>query len=122
MFLFKEFTKNKKIKNTFVKDKDSCVVDCYELKKEDKIKIINRLLSSSDLKIEKNLYWFLVEKLSNKFVFKDSLEKILQLNPENINLTNIKKLLSIGGDGKDKLYFSILSKNSEIIRTYKKKF
>ena len=92
------------------------------MKKEDKIKIINGLLSSSDLKIEKNLYWFLVEKLSNKFVFlKDSLEKILQLNPEDINLTNIKKLLSIDGGGKDKLYFSILNKNSEIIRTYKEK-
>jgi len=122
VFIQENSPKIKKIKNIFVKDKDSCVVDCYELKKEDKIKIINGLLSSSDLKIEKNLYWFLVEKLSNKFGFlKDSLEKILQLNPKDINLTNIKKLLSIDEAGKDKLYFSILNKNSEIIRNYKEK-
>ena len=51
---------------------------------------------------------------------KDSLDKILQLN-EEINLTNIKKLVSIDEVGKDKLYFSILNKNSEIVDIYKEK-
>ena len=122
VFVQENSPKIKKIKNIFVKDKDSYMIDCYELKKEDKVKIINGFLSSSNLKIEKNLYWFLVEKLNNKYGFlKDSLDKILQLKPEEINLTNIKKLVSIDEAGKDKLYFSILNKNSEIIRIYKEK-
>ena len=122
VFVQENSPKIKKIKNIFVKDKDSYMIDCYELKKEDKVKIINGFLSSSNLKIEKNLYWFLVEKLNNKYGFlKDSLDKILQLKPEEINLTNIKKLVSIDEAGKDKLYFSILNKNNEIVDIYKEK-
>ena len=76
----------------------------------------------SDIKIDKNLYWFLLEKLNNKYgFFEDGLGKILQLKPKDINLINVKKLISINEVGKDKLYFSILNKNSEIIDNYKEK-
>ena len=122
VFVQENSPKIKKIKNIFVKDRFSYVVDCYELKKEDKIKILNEFLSSSNIKIEKDIYWFLVEKLNNKYgLLKDSLDKILQLKTQDINLTNIKKLVSIDADGKDKLYFSILKKNKEIVGIYKEK-
>ncbi len=122
IFVQENSPKIKKIKNIFVKDKDSCVIDCYELSKEAKIKILNYFLSTSDIKIEKNLYWFLIEKLNNKYgFFEDSLTKILQLKQKDINLINIKKLISIDGAGKDKLYFSILNNNSKIIDDYREK-
>ena len=122
IFVQENSPKIKKIKNIFVKDKDSCVIDCYELSKEAKIKILNYFLSSSDIKIEKNIYWFLIEKLNNKYgFFEDGLSKVLQLKQKDINLINIKKLISIDGAGKDKLYFSILKNNSKIINDYKEK-
>ena len=114
--------KIKKIKNIFIKDRDSYLIDCYELNRDAKIKILNESLISSKIKIEKNLYWFLVERLGNRFgFFDDSLSKVLQLEQENINFVNIIKLISINEDGKDKLYFSILNKNSDIIGIYREK-
>lgn len=122
IFVQENSPKIKKIKNIFAKDIESCVIDCYELSKEAKIKILNYFLSHSDIKIDKNLYWFLLEKLNNKYgFFEDGLGKILQLKPKDINLINVKKLISINEVGKDKLYFSILNKNSEIIDNYKEK-
>tara|TARA_B100000989_G_scaffold267034_1_gene220889 strand:- start:41 stop:982 length:942 start_codon:yes stop_codon:yes gene_type:complete len=122
IFIQENSPKIKKIKNIFIQDRDSYVIDCYELNREAKIKILNKSLDSSKIKIEKNLYWFLVEKLGNRFgFFDDSLSKVLQLKQENINFVNIKKLISINEDGKDKLYFSILNKNSDIVGVYREK-
>ena len=122
IFIQENSPKIKKIKNIFIKDRDSYLIDCYELNRDAKIKILNESLISSKIKIEKNLYWFLVERLSNRFgFFDDSLSKVLQLKQENINFVNIKKLISINEDGKDKLYFSILNKNSDIIGIYREK-
>ena len=122
IFIQENSPKIKKIKNIFIQDRDSYLIDCYELNREAKIKILNKSLDSSKIKIEKNLYWFLVEKLGNRFgFFDDSLSKVLQLKQENINFVNIKKLISINEDGKDKLYFSILNKNSDIVGVYREK-
>ena len=122
IFIQENSPKIKKIKNIFIKDGDSYVIDCYELNRDAKIKILNESLISSKIKIEKDIYWFLVEKLDNRFgFFDDSLSKVLQLKQENINFVNIKKLISINEDGKDKLYFSILNKNSDIIGVYREK-
>ena len=122
IFIQENSPKIKKIKNIFIKDRDSYVIDCYELNRDAKIKILNESLISSKIKIEKNLYWFLVERLGNRFgFFDDSLRKVLQLKQENINFVNIKKLISINEDGKDKLYFSILNKNRDIIGIYREK-
>ena len=122
MFIHENSQKIKKIKNIFLKNSDSCVVDCYELNRDSKIKILNEFLNNANIKIEKNLYWFLIDKLNNKYgFFEDSLNKIFQLKQEDVNLINIKKLISIDEAGKDKLYFSILNKNSEIVDVYKEK-
>ena len=122
IFIQENSPKIKKIKNIFIKDRDSYVIDCYELNREAKIKILNEYLISSEMKMEKNLYWFLIERLSGRFgFFDDNLRKVLQLKQEDINFVNIKKLISINEDGKDKLYFSILNKNKDIIGIYREK-
>tara|TARA_B100000575_G_scaffold206926_1_gene168271 strand:+ start:3958 stop:4899 length:942 start_codon:yes stop_codon:yes gene_type:complete len=122
IFIQENSPKIKKIKNIFIKDRDSYIIDCYELNRESKIKILNEYLISSEMKMEKNLYWFLIERLSGRFgFFDDNLRKVLQLKQEDINFVNIKKLISINEDGKDKLYFSILNKNKDIIGIYREK-
>ncbi len=112
----------KKIKNIFLKDGDCCLIDCYELNKESKTKIINKFLDNSELIIEKNLYWFLIEKLDSRYIFlENSLNKIIQLDQKDINLVNINKLLSIDDAGKGKLFFILFKKNKEIISAYREK-
>ena len=114
--------KIKKIKNVFIKNKDSYLIDCYELDKDSKVKILNHYLESLGLSIEKNLYWLLIEKLDNKYAFfEDGLEKILSLSYEEITTNNVKKLLTISETGKEKVFFYLLRKNKEIIEVYREK-
>ena len=88
--------KIKKVKNIFLKDKDSYLIDCYELDKSSKVKILNRLIELSGINIDKDIYWFLIEKLDNKYAFlESSFKKILQLEKSNITITNIKKILVV---------------------------
>ena len=114
--------KIKIIKKLFFRDRDSYLIDCYELDRASKISILNVFLKDSKIKIKEELFWFLVEKLDNKYIFfENSLKKILQLGQENISLLNIRKVLTIDDTGGEKLFLSLLKKNSEILELYREK-
>ncbi len=112
----------KKVKNIFLKDKDSYLIDCYELDKNSKVRVVNEFIKSSGKNLDEKLYWFIIEKLSNKYVFlENTLNAILGLNEEDINLYNIKRLLTADISGKEKVFFSLFKKNREIIEAYREK-
>ena len=114
--------KTKKIKSVFLKNTDSYLFDCYELDRSSKIKILNYFLKQFGLNIEEDIYWFLIEKLENKYVFfENSLKKILKLDKKEINLDNVKRLITADSSQKEKLFFKLLKKNSEIVESYKQK-
>ncbi len=114
--------KIKKIKNLILKDKNSYLVECYELDKGSKTKIFNEILNKTKLKIDKNLYWYLIEKLDNKYAFfEDSLNKVMQLDQKDISFSNVRKLLSTNNSGKEKIFFNLLKRNKEIIEDYREK-
>ncbi len=122
IFLQENSQKIKKIKSLFSVDKDSYVIDCYELDKDSKIKLLNEFLKINKLKFSQDIYWFLVDKLDNKYIFfENNLLKILDLGYKNITLDNIKKILVIDGSGKEKIFFNLLQKNNEIVRLYRDK-
>ena len=122
VFVQENSSKIKKIKNIFLKDKDSYLVDCYELDKNSKIKILNEFIKISKINIEKDLFWVLVDELSNKYgFFENSLSNILELEQEEITFENIKKLLTINDPGKDKVFFSLFKKNKDIIQLYRER-
>ena len=122
IFVDENSQKIKKIKSLFNKDKDSYLIDCYELEKESKIKILKKILSDSGLNIAEDIYWFLVDKLDNKYgFFENSLSKILALNEKDLTFDNIKKLLSISDSGKGRIFFNLLKKNREIVSLYRDK-
>ncbi len=76
----------------------------------------------SKINIEKDLFWVLVDKLSNKYgFFENSLSNILELGQEEITFENIKKLLTTNDSGKDKIFFSLFKKNKDIIQLYREK-
>ena len=122
IFVQENSQKIKKTKNIFLKDKDSLLIDCYELDKNSKIKILNESLKSKGLIIEKDLYWYLIEKLDGKFALvEDSLDKILKLNQKDITLLNIRKLLTTDDSSKEKIFFFLLKKNKEIVEVYRER-
>ena len=114
--------KIKKIKNMFLKDKDSYLMDCYELDKSSKIKILNKYIESSKLSIKNDLYWLIIEKADSKYSFlEDDLNKIFSLEQKDITYFNIKKLLSIDSSGKERVFFSLYKKNKDIVELYREK-
>ena len=108
--------------NIFIKDSDCCLIDCYEIDRTSKIRILKEFIQTNNLKIEDSLFWILVEKLDNRYVFlENGLNKIKDIEQKDINLKNIKKLLTIDGVGKDSLFFCLLNKNKKIIHNYRDK-
>ena len=122
IFVQENSQKIKKIKNFFSKSEDSYLIDCYELDKNSKIKILNQFLSINKIKIDHDVYWLLIERLDNRFVFLESvLTKISELEKREINVNNIKKILTIDDVGKERVFFSLLKKNKDIVEVYKEK-
>ncbi len=122
VFVQQNSPKIKSTKNIIIKSDDYYLVDCYELDKGSKIRVINNFLESNNINIKKDLYWVLLEKLDNRYVFlKNSLRKMLGLEAEEINFDSIRKIINIDSEGKEKLFFQILKKNKEIIEIYRRK-
>ena len=122
IFIDENSQKIKKIKSLFNKDKESYLIDCYELEGESKVKIIKKFLSDNNKNISQDIFWLLVDKLDNKYsFFENSLNQILELEEKSLTIDNIKKLLSISDSGKEKVFFSLLKKNREIVNLYRNK-
>ena len=110
------------IKNIFSKDKETYMIDCYELDKKSKMTILNEFLKTNKVKITEDLFWVLVEKLDNKYIFlENTINKLLELRGSNLSYDNIKKILTIDDSGKQKIFLSLLKKNKTIIELYKEK-
>ena len=122
IFLQENSQKIKKIKSLFSSDKDSYLIDCYELDKDSKIKILNEFLRLNKLEISQDVYWFLIDKLDSKYTFfEKNLKKVLELDEKNLTIDKIKKILTIDESGKEKIFFNLLQKNKEIIALYRDK-
>lgn len=122
IFVQENSQKVKNIKKLFTQDEDSYLIDCYELDRESKIKILNKNLEGSKVNLQKDLFWFLIEKLENKYIFfENNLRKVLELKKEDITLNNIKKVLTINEAGKDRFFFYLSKKNKDIVDIYKEK-
>ena len=122
IFFHENSQKIKKIKNLFSIDKDSYLIDCYELDKDSKIKILNEFLRVNKLEISQDVYWFLIDKLDSKYIFfEKNLNKVLELDQKDITLDKIKKILTVDESGKERIFFNLLKKNKEIIGLYRDK-
>ena len=122
IFLQENSQKIKKIKSLFSSDKDSYLIDCYELDKDSKIKILNEFLRLNKLEISQDVYWFLIDKSDSKYTFfEKNLIKVLELDEKNLTIDKIKKILTIDESGKEKIFFNLLQKNKEIIALYRDK-
>ena len=122
IFVQENSQKLKKLKTMLIKDSEVSLVDCYQLDKSAKRRVLNEFFKLPKITIGKDLYWFLVEKLDDRYGFlEDSLNKIFELNQEDITLKNITKILSISDTGKEKIFFSLLNKNKDIIKLFREK-
>ncbi len=122
IFVQENSQKTKKIKNLFNKNKDSYLIDCYELNIDSKIRVLNKFINDNKVEIGKDVYSLLIDKLDTKYIFlESSLSKISTLKNEDITINNIRKILTINDGGKEKIFFNLLRKNKDIITMYKDK-
>ena len=122
IFIDENSQKIKKIKSLFSRDKDSYLIDCYELDRETKIKFLKKFLTDNSLNISQDIYWLLIDKLDSKYsFFENSLNQIVALDEKSLTLKNVKKLLTISDSGKEKIFFNLLQKNKEIVDLYRNK-
>ena len=122
IFFQENSTKTKSSKNIFAKKNDAYLIDCYELDRGSKIKVLNNFIKDNDIKIEEEVYWLLVEKLDTKYFFvENSLVKLKGLSENNITKETISKILTLDDGGKEKIFFYLFKKNNDIIEIYKNK-
>ncbi len=122
IFIYENSQKSRLVKKILINNNNACVVDCYELDKDSKIRILNKYLEEGKIIIPRDIFWFLIDKLDSRYAFLESgLKKIFELDQHEINIENITKLLSIDESGKEKIFFSLLKKNGEIVNIYREK-
>ena len=64
LFIIENSPKSKLIKNFFIKRKDSYLIECYDLSREEKIKLLNHRLTKENFKINEDVIRFLTTKTS----------------------------------------------------------
>ena len=69
IFVIQNSPKTKLYKNFFLNRKDCQFFECYDLTKDQKVKVLNHYLGLSSIKLEENIYWSLVDKLDSRFIF-----------------------------------------------------
>ena len=108
---------NSKIKKYFDEHKAFISVPCYELKKNEKIKIINMYSADNNIKLEKNAYWYLVENISNNYmILEKELEKISVYSNFPLSLEDLKILLIQKiNTNLDDLFFTCANNNNAVL-------
>lgn len=114
-------TKDKSIKKIFSTEKNYKLILCYKLDQELKIKILNHHLALNNIVICKDIFWYLLESLDDRSIFfHNELNKICLKKNISYSFRDIKKIINKKTDPEnEKLFFNILSKNSEIVDLYK---
>tara|TARA_B100001057_G_scaffold136908_1_gene136548 strand:+ start:14599 stop:15537 length:939 start_codon:yes stop_codon:yes gene_type:complete len=122
IFVSENSPKTNSIKKNLINQKNILVIDCYELNKEAKIKILNNFLNKNNLKINGNLYWDLLDMLNNKYMLLEKeLDKIKEIKQKNINYETFKRIISNNEEVDDKIFFKLLDKNEIIIDFFNSK-
>ncbi len=118
VFIFYEKTslKNKTIKQFFSNSKERALVECYELDQSKKKAILNAFIKKHNLVFEKNIYWFLLDLLDNRFaILNKELDKILLLNNKNSMDGLLGALSSEQPGNANKFFFKISLPGANIV-------
>ena len=121
LFISQNNPKIKSLKSIMLKRADSAVIDCYELTKEIKSKILKSFLNRLGLSVDEDLYWGLIDRQKNRYMLMENeLNKLKVLSSESLNHDSIDKIIS-KNETVDRVFFQIFNDNKSIIENYNKK-
>ena len=116
---------DKKIKNsskikTYVESHPNHVcITCYKLSRESKKSILEYHLKLNKIEIDRDAYWYFVDNSDDRYMlFENEITKIINFDNKKIILNDLISLISKNSNEDiDKLFFTILSPQKEIIYT-----
>ena len=114
----KKIKSSSKIKAYVESHSDHVCITCYKLSRENKRVILEHHLRLNKIEIERDAYWFFVDNSDDRYMlFENEITKIINFK-NKILLNDITSLLSKNSsEDIDKLFFTILSPQKEIIYT-----
>ena len=124
VFVFSSETspKTRLLKSIFLKRGDSCLVECYELTKEQKVSILADWLNKTKITLDKSGYWNLLERTDSRYgLFKQELDKISELSGSKIDNDLIEKIITKESNNINKIFFEINKSNQELVNIYNQK-
>ena len=115
----KKIKNSSKIKKYIEAHSDHICITCYKLSRENKKRILEHHLKINKIEIEKDAYWYFIDNSDDRYMlFENEITKIISFNNKKIILTDLIPLISKNSNEDiDKLFFTILSPQKEIIYT-----
>ena len=115
----KKIKNSSKIKKYIEAHPDHICVTCYKLSRESKKGILEHHLKLNKIEIEKDAYWYFIDNSDDRYMlFENEITKIINFNNKKIILKDLIPLISKNSNEDiDKLFFTILSPQKEIIYT-----
>ena len=115
----KKIKNSSKIKTYIENHPDHICITCYKLSRENKKRILEHHINLNKITIEKDAYWFFVDNSDDRYMlFENEITKIINFNNRKITLKDLISLISKNSsEDIDKLFFTILSPQKEIIYT-----
>ena len=115
----KKIKNSSKIKKYIEAHPDHICITGYKLSRESKKGILEHHLKLNKIEIEKDAYWYFIDNSDDRYMlFENEITKIISFNNKKIILTDLIPLISKNSNEDiDKLFFTILSPQKEIIYT-----
>ena len=121
IFVCENSPKITNVKKTFLQRGDSVVLDCYELSKEAKIKIVNSFFNEKQIKLDQSIYWELIDWLDNKYsLLEKDLQKILEVKSERLDLKTLKQIIARNNQQVERVFLNYLKNNDTVVNSYNK--
>jgi DNA polymerase III delta subunit len=115
----KKIKNSSKIKKYVETHSNHICITCYKLSRESKKGILEYHLRLNKIEIERDAYWYFVDNSDDRYMlFENEITKIIDFNNRKITLKDLISLISKNSsEDIDKLFFTILSPQKEIIYT-----
>ena len=115
----KKIKNSSKIKTYVESHPNHLCITCYKLSRESKKGILEYYLKLNKIEIERDAYWYFVDSSDDRYMlFENEITKIINFDSKKIVLNDLISLISKNSNEDiDKLFFTILSPQKEIIYT-----
>ena len=112
--------KNTSLKNHFLKQKDSLVVDCYALNKTSKETAVKTLSDEEGIKLSSDVFWYCVENLEDSYVIlKQQVQNLFLLKSKSVSIKDVEQLLFLENNVElSKMFFYIFKNNNILINLF----